>query len=181
MGTGILPSLGVEVPHPSMTLSPCSRQAQSTAGSCAGEEEVVTDHHWQGDGSSQMPGQREEAMATALCGNHNGVGRAEGQHPSNNDLVLSTNGTPPPAWPPLCLPPSKEVGKPAAPGLTREQRARRPQSTAWERGPAFTPLLQLSLRLSLGLENHSPEAPEACGLVPPAQPKPASGAGDGCA
>lgn len=111
MGIGILPSLGVGVPHPSMTLSPCSRQAQSTAGSCAGEEEVVADHHWQGDGSSQMPGQREEAMATALCGNHNSVGRAEGQYPSNSDLVLGTNGTPPPAWPPLCLPTKQGGGK----------------------------------------------------------------------
>lgn len=90
-------------------------------GPYAGEEEVAADHHWQGDGSPQMPGQTEEATATAILGHCNGTGRAEGEHPSNEDLVLGTSGTPPPAWPLVFVPPSSVVGKLAAPRLTREQ------------------------------------------------------------
>lgn len=75
----------------------------------------------QGDGSSQTPGQTEEAMPTALLGHHNGASRAEGQHLSNEDLVLHTNRTPPPSWPPLFLLSSREMGKLAAPRLTTEQ------------------------------------------------------------
>lgn len=94
------------------------------------EEEVAADYHQQGDGSSQMPGQTEEAMPTALLGHHNGASRAEGHQPSNEDLVLHTNRAPPPAWPPLFLLPSREMGKLAALRLTTEQRAPKPQSAA---------------------------------------------------
>lgn len=82
---------------------------------------MAADCHQQGDGSSQVPGQTEEAIPTALLGHHNGAGRAEGQHPSNEDLVLYANRTPPPSWPPLFLLSSREIGKLAALRLTIEQ------------------------------------------------------------
>lgn len=103
-------------------------------------------------------------MPTALCGHHNGAGRA-GQHPSNEDPVLRTNRTPPPAWPPPFLPPSREMGKLAALRRTTKQRAPEPQSAALELGRTFTPLIQLSLQLRLALENQSRKAPEVCGPV----------------
>lgn len=88
-------------------------------------------------------------------------------HPFNEDLVLHTNTMPPPSWPPLFLLSSREVGKLATLRLTTEQQAPKPQSAALELGPTFTPLLHLSLRLRLALENHRRKEPEACG---PAQP-----------
>lgn len=114
--------------NPGTALCPCSRQAHSMAGPCAGEEEVAADHHHQGDCPSQMPGQIKEAMATALLVCINGAGRAERECSSNKGLVLGTTRTPPPAWLPFFLLPRREVGKLAGPELTREQRAPQPQS-----------------------------------------------------
>lgn len=49
------------------------------------------------------------------------LGSAEGQYPLNEDLVLHTNRTPPPAWPPLFLLPGREMGKLASLRITTEQ------------------------------------------------------------
>lgn len=82
---------------------------------------MAADCHQQGDGSSRVPGQTEEAIPTALLGHHSGAGRAEGQHPSNEDLVLHTNRTLSASWSPLFPLSSMEMGKLPALRLTTEQ------------------------------------------------------------
>lgn len=126
---------------------------------------MAADYHQQEDGSSQMPGQTEEAMPTALLEHHNGASRAEGQHLSNEDRVLHTNRTPPPSRSPVFFLSSREMGKLAALRLTIGQQAPKPQSAELKLGPTFTYLLYLSLQLRLALENHNRKAPEACGPV----------------